>query len=120
MQRLVEDDEPWDDDGGDLPDVGAGDLRRVVLGPAEEAGGFRVLAVELYPGGVVVRWTAPGFPETISLSDDAGTDYDEQDIDGDESDGRALRGQATFTPGAPATAARLGIDVAGGRLEVAL
>jgi hypothetical protein len=120
MARLVADDEPWDDDGEELPDIGAADLRRVVLGPAEEAGGFRVLAAELYPGGIIVRWTARGFPETLSLSDDAGTGYEEQDIEGDESDGRRLRGQATFTPGAPATAARLTLDVAGGRLELAL
>ncbi|MFL5779836.1 MAG: hypothetical protein ACJ760_00835 [Thermoleophilaceae bacterium] len=118
VERLAVDDEPWDDE--ELPDIGAGDLRRVVLGPTEEAGGFRLLAAELYPGGIVVRWTAQNFPEPITVSDDAGTAYEEQDIGGDRSDDHRLRGQATFTPAAPPTATRLAIEVPGGRLELAL
>jgi hypothetical protein len=120
VERLGADDGPLDDDDEDLSDIGARDLRRAVLGPAEEAGGFRVLAAELYPGGVIVRWKAHSFPDTISLSDDAGTAYREQDIDADGSDGGGLRGQATFTPGAPATATRLAVEAGGARLEVAL
>lgn len=108
-----------DDDQDDWPDIGEGDLRRVVLGPAEEAGGVRVIAVELYAGGLLVRWTGHRLPE-LAVSDDLGTAYAEVDAEGDESGGGRMRGVATFAPAVPGHAGRLAIDVDGGRLEVAL
>ena len=108
-----------DSDEEEWPDIGRGDLRRVVLGPAEEAAGVRIVAVELYPDGLVLRWTANDLPE-LAIYDDVGTPFEERDAEGDESGGRRVRGTTVFTPAAPDTATRLAIEVGGGRLEMEL
>lgn len=110
------DDEAEDDD---WEDVTAPDLLGVVLGPPEEAGGFRVVAVELYPAGLVMRWAAREVPE-LALADDVGTDYEERDGEADVTGGRRFRGHTAFAPALPPDATLLAVDVPGGRVEIHL
>src|SRR2546423_309951 len=53
------------------------ELRGVVLGPGDEVAGMRVVDLELYDDGAVVRWTALESSEpALDLSDDIGTSYE--------------------------------------------
>jgi hypothetical protein len=117
LGRLYADDE--DDSGPEEPDVRDRDLRRVILGPVEERDGFRVVSVEVYPGGLIVNWTAREFCD-LALSDDVGTPYEERDMDASESSGELMRGETAFAPAVPETATRLSVEVAGQRVEMEL
>jgi hypothetical protein len=113
------------DDADDLPDYEGRELRRVLLGPLDEAGGVRVTSVELYEDAVMVRWSVSAGgrmdydaePE-LELSDDAGTDYGLIDgSSGSTSASEWVRGESTYVPGVPETATRL---VVGGRVTFEL
>ena len=117
FDRLFEHDEESSAD--DWPEVGGPELRGVVLGPADVADGVRIVCAELYPGGVIVKWTATDMAE-LSLSDDAGTSYESIDADADGSASRAVRGETTFAPGVPDAATRLAVEAGGRRLEMEL
>jgi hypothetical protein len=66
----------------DQPSVG-GDLRRVLPVASEElSGGLRIVSVECYADGLVVRWLAPAaftdhgmLGPPVQLHDDSGTSY---------------------------------------------
>ncbi|HKP91600.1 MAG TPA: hypothetical protein VJT75_16660 [Thermoleophilaceae bacterium] len=122
FDRMIEadDDEDEQDEGeDDWPDVGDRDLRRVVLGPERAAGGVRVVSAELYPAGLILRWTAPDFAD-LALADDAGTAYRECDVDADGDDVSLVRGATSFAPAVPEGATRLLVAVAGQTLEIGL
>jgi hypothetical protein len=120
------------DEDADLPDVGEDDLRRVALGPVDERlDGFRVVCVELYPRGAVMRWTAregdvstasqevgglawagilvPDEPD-IALSDDLGTVYTAGRSSAAVTACGRARGSTSFTPVVPEAASRLVVE----------
>jgi hypothetical protein len=120
-------DDDEDDDDDDWPAFDERELRRVLLGPSEETGGFRVTSVELYSQGVVVRWSARGGevggaePEPdLVLSDDMGTVY-EPTGGGSAGGGSELtRGEAEFVPAVPDEASRLVVRGPGGPVTLEL
>ena len=101
--------------------------------PVEDGdlGHVRLLTVEIYEDGVIVRWVLPKveFPVerdeplvqvSLSVSDDLGTDY--QFVTGGwrGSGGAPIRGEAIYAPGAPVGARRLSITHEGASAGVDL
>lgn len=97
-------------------------LQAVVLGPPEPRGGLRLVAAELYDGGVVIRWhrlRTAALPDCcreggaeVTLRDALGTRYVPlEGSRGQSSD--ALGGSWWFAPGAPQACERLELDALG-------
>ena len=97
------------------------ELRGVLLGPAEEVAGMRVVDLELYDDGVVVRWTALEDDEpALDLADDIGTSYEFMGGDWGSGSGSRVRGEAEFTPAVPKRASRLRLNLDGRSFELEL
>jgi hypothetical protein len=108
------------------PSVG-GDLRRVIPVASQElSGGLRIVSVECYLDGLVVRWLAPGvfidqgtLGPPVELHDDLGTTY--RFVGGGASGhADAVRGDALFVPAPPPAASRLHLSRNGQTMEVPL
>ena len=121
--------DPDDDDepaAGDLADD-LGWLKAVVLGPPEPLRGLRLVAAELYDGGVVIRWhrlrSAPlddlcdAGGEVVALHDDLGTRYTTLEGSRGQS-AEAVAGSWWFEPGAPEDCRRLELAALGARFEL--
>ena len=96
-------------------------LRGVYAGPTTSNGGFRLISVECYDDGIVVRWASQCVPsaepllgeDQLELSDDAGTQYVFHDGGSSISEGPAVvhaSGQVTFCPTVPPAAHRLWVE----------
>lgn len=134
----------WEDDepgGADLVEVAEDDLRHVALGPIEEVDGFRVVCVELYPRGAVVRWTRRtdkaaqfvagdrdwrgmsvvwGDDAEFGLADDVGTAYDDRGGGGGSGGFGPERWTTSFVPAVPDAARRLFVVRGDHRIEIEL
>src|SRR4051794_11426672 len=97
------------------PSVGA-DLRNVLPVAREDlGGGFRVVSVECYDLGLIVRWLASPpvddwspFPP-VTVADDVGTEY-RYTSGGGFGHSTALRGDTMFQPAPPSAASVLTIS----------
>ena len=120
MRWLVRD-MPGDLNDDEDEDLRCRELRHVLVGPAEEVSGTRVVTLELYDDGVVVRWTALEDDEpALELSDDAGTAY-EFTSGGWSSGGKSrVRGENAFTPAVPEGASTLRLALEGRDFELEL
>jgi hypothetical protein len=96
------------------PSVGA-DLRSVVPVASDDlGGGFRIVSVECYELGLIVRWLvsppiddwSPSPP--VTLADDVGTEY--RHTSGGAFGHATDRGDAMFVPAPPAAASVLTIS----------
>ncbi|MGB2876359.1 MAG: hypothetical protein WBB76_12930 [Gaiellaceae bacterium] len=105
------------------------ELRRVIPVASDDLGrGIRVVSVEIYDRGLVVRWLAVPSPEDLdsvtreplfALSDDAGTRYD-YFSGGSFGHSNAVRGDALYTPAPPGNATTLDLSPRGERIRVGL
>ena len=124
FERIAEA-EGWDSDDEDADDwtefVGR-ELRRVLLGPAEEVDGFRVVALELYDDGVVARFTSRDdvLDPRLELADDAGTDYRPVGGSSGGGPGGRTRGLMKFAPAVPGSATRVVLRRDGRSVELEL
>ncbi len=125
------------------------DLRRVVMAPRQDEHSVRVLDLELYADGVIVRFLVLGARDlsgfagiagddpagrvSFSLTDDLGTAYEWTKtgstlvLAGDQPGGSTggarapiLRGDAVFVPAVPAEATQLTIVTVEGLVEIPL
>lgn len=102
-------------------------LQAVVLGPKEPACGLRLVAAELYDGGVVIRWhrlrTAPledlcgDDGGDVALHDALGTQYAWLEGSRGQS-AEAIAGSWWFEPAAPEGCERLELEALGARFEI--
>ena len=96
------------------PSVGA-DLRRVLPVASDDlGGGFRIVSVECYELGLIVRWLVSPprddwspFPP-VTVADDVGTEY-RYTSGGGFGHASALRGDTMFVPAPPPSASILTI-----------
>ena len=103
--------------GSELTKVTA--LGNIDIGPV------RLLTVEEYADGVIVRYVVPDFEFPVkeggrayshvsfTLGDDVDTEYEFHSGGGAASDGGALRGEAVYVPAVPSVARRLTITYRG-------
>lgn len=128
----AEDAEPDDpegeseDDGIEFPDE-LGSVRAVVLGPSDPIRGLRLVATELYDGGVVIRWhrlrtarhddLCADRARRVTLTDEHGTHY--ALIGGAASQSsHATSGSWWFEPGAPEHWEQLELEAFGARFAI--
>jgi hypothetical protein len=97
------------------------DIRRVIVVPDQNDAEVKLLTVELYADGVIVRYVVPSFvwpvqdlnaplPEDFGaevIGDDTGTEYQFEQGGGSAVDGSPYRASATFTPSVPPAATKL-------------
>ena len=112
----------------ELPTVGT-DLRAVIpVASRDIGGGVRIVSIEIYDQGVVVRSLIvppPDDPHSLAqwqafeLSDDAGTRYRHFSF-GSFGHKEAVRGEALFVPAPPDTATTLARSFHGQQLSVPL
>jgi hypothetical protein len=112
----------------ELPSVGT-DLRAVIPVASRDLGdGVRVVSVEIYDKGVVVRSLVAPPPDkshpptpgqAFELSDDAGTRYRHFSF-GSFGHKEAVRGEALYVPAPPDRATTLTVAFRGQRLSVEL
>jgi hypothetical protein len=104
------------------------DLRAVHLAPDQGGPGLRVLSVELYADGVIVRYVVVDFvppsagdawkwPQ-LEIGDDVGTEYEQVGASAGSGDGGPLRGEIRFIPEVPSTAALVTVQTDGGSVSV--
>jgi hypothetical protein len=105
--------------------VGA-DLRSVLPVASEDlGGGFRIVSVECYDLGLIVRWLAsPPVDDwsplpPVSVADDVGTEY-RYTSGGAFGHSTALRGDTMFLPAPPRGASALTISHGDASVEVKL
>jgi hypothetical protein len=107
------------------PSVGA-DLRSVLPVASENlGGGFRIVSVECYDLGLIVRWLAsPPVDDwsplpPVSVADDVGTEY-RYTSGGGFGHSTALRGDTMFQPAPPRGASALTISHGDASVDVKL
>jgi hypothetical protein len=121
LQRKFRDELEEDEDEDEDEPLRRRELRGVLLGPAEEVAGMRVVDLELYDDGVVVRWTALENNEpALDLADDIGTSYEFTGGEWGSGSGSRVRGESEFTPAAPKRASRLRLNLEGRSFELEL
>jgi hypothetical protein len=112
----------------ELPTVGT-DLRAVIpVASRDLGGGVRIVSIEIYDQGVVVRSLVAPPPDDLhsqthgqafELSDDIGTRYRYFSF-GSFGHKEAVRGEALYVPAPPDTATTLAVSHHGQRLSVQL
>jgi hypothetical protein len=103
------------------------------MAPAQPSGKVRVLTVEMYEDGLVVRYVLPDFelpvvgeldkpwePVDIAVEDDTGTEYEWAGGGGGSLDEGPFRGEVAFTPAVPGDARRLIVRSESGSVELEL
>jgi hypothetical protein len=93
----------------------------------------RVLTVEMYEDGLIVRYVLPDFelpvggdidrpwePVDMAVEDDTGTEYEWASGGGGSSDGGPFRGEEAFTPAVPGDARRLIVRSESGAVKLEL
>src|SRR3954453_7584823 len=119
LQRKFRDELEEDEDEDEDEPLRRSELWGVLLGPAEDVAGTRVVILELYEDGIVVRWTALENNEpALDLADDIGTSYEFTGGEWRSGSGSRVRGESEFTPAAPERASRLRLALEGRSFEL--